>query len=232
MLRSTILHINPVRLPAATVPGASPARQSALSGILPDCLNTQLLASLSAKGYRTSRCAASPEKDGQVADAGGSSGSSASTSGSEQHAGKVTITHRGTQVLARAGSKLRTALLRGGVSPHNGQAQVINCRGLGTCGTCAVEIAQGHVQPPEWSAGERLRLNFLPHSFPNNQRLRLACQVSCESDLEVEKYDGFWGQGSTPRGPIQEGEIREQPLLGELEFVMDAKERMKSTGRD
>lgn len=144
MLRSTLLHVTPVRLPAATVPGASPARQSALSGILPDYLNTQFLANLSAKGYRTSRCAASPEKDGQVADAGSSSNSSRSVSGSgsKQEASKVTITYRGSKVLARAGSKLRTALLRGGISPHNGQAQVINCRGLGTCGTCAVEIAQ------------------------------------------------------------------------------------------
>lgn len=33
-------------------------------------------------------------------------------------------------------------LLHGGVSPHNDKARAINCRGLGTCGTCAVEIRQ------------------------------------------------------------------------------------------
>jgi ferredoxin len=46
----------------------------------------------------------------------------------------------GKQFSALRGSKLRTAMLLNGVSPHNGKAQLINCRGLGTCGTCAVEI--------------------------------------------------------------------------------------------
>jgi len=54
--------------------------------------------------------------------------------------GQVTISFRGRQVLARHGSKLRTALLKNNLSPHNPGAQVINCRGLGTCGTCAVAI--------------------------------------------------------------------------------------------
>jgi ferredoxin len=50
------------------------------------------------------------------------------------------ITYRGQQLSAPQGSKLRTAMLLSGVSPYNGKAQLINCRGLGTCGTCAVEI--------------------------------------------------------------------------------------------
>ena len=38
------------------------------------------------------------------------------------------------------GELLRTALLRRGLSPHNNNSQLINCRGLGACGTCAVEV--------------------------------------------------------------------------------------------
>ena len=83
------------------------------------------------------------------------------------------------EVPAEHGETLRTALLKSGkVTPHNGKAQIINCRGLGTCGTCAVEI-KGKVSPSTWNAKERLRLNFPPHSMPGNQKLRLACQV-CE----------------------------------------------------
>lgn len=37
---------------------------------------------------------------------------------------------------------------------------------------------RGSVSPAAWTAAERLRLNFPPHKAPNNQRLRLACQVS------------------------------------------------------
>jgi ferredoxin len=62
------------------------------------------------------------------------------------------------------------------VTPHNGRAALINCRGLGTCGTCAVEV-QGEVEPRGWTPQERLRLNFPPHAPPRNARLRLACQV-------------------------------------------------------
>ena len=77
---------------------------------------------------------------------------------------------------AERGATLRTAMLQAGVTPHNGRASLINCRGLGTCGTCAVEI-RGEVEPREWTTQESLRLNFPPHGAPGNQRLRLACQV-------------------------------------------------------
>ncbi|EFN53082.1 hypothetical protein CHLNCDRAFT_15141, partial [Chlorella variabilis] len=102
---------------------------------------------------------------------------------------------RGRQLQAQRGSTLRTALLEAGVTPHNGRATLINCRGLGTCGTCAVEV-RGQVEPPQWTTQEQLRLNFPPHAPPGNQQLRLACQVACEGDLVVVvKRSGFWGQG-------------------------------------
>jgi ferredoxin len=96
--------------------------------------------------------------------------------------GGTLITHRilfkGEEVSAMHGETLRTALLKTGkVTPHNAQAQLINCRGLGTCGTCAVEI-KGAVEPKAWNTKERLRLNFPPHSAPNSLKLRLACQVA------------------------------------------------------
>ena len=77
---------------------------------------------------------------------------------------------------AERGTTLRTALLQAGVTPHNGRAALINCRGLGTCGTCAVQV-KGAVEPGQWTQQERLRLHFPPHSPPGNLQLRLACQV-------------------------------------------------------
>jgi ferredoxin len=61
-------------------------------------------------------------------------------SSSSRNSSSSTITYRGVEVTAPQGSRLRSALLQGGVSPHNDRAQLINCRGLGTCGTCAVEV--------------------------------------------------------------------------------------------
>ena len=130
---------------------------------------------------------------------------------------------------AAHGETVRTAALRRGlVSPHNGRANLVNCRGLGTCGTCAVQI-DGNMEPMERSAKEELRLNFPPHggSDSSSSSLRLACQVQVQGDITVTKRTGFWGQynevavGSMPTAPF-----------GELEFLLDDKSPPKSDKDD
>jgi ferredoxin len=119
------------------------------------------------------------------------------------------------------GETLRTAALRRGiVSPHNGRSKLINCRGLGTCGTCAVEvISGGKVEPREQNNTERIRLSLPPHgSDSQSPLLRLACQIQVHGDLEVTKRSGFWGQyGSL--SPSSEYET----YFGDLEFILDNK---------
>ena len=95
------------------------------------------------------------------------------------------------ELVAERGVNLRAALLSGGCSPHNDGASLVNCRGLGTCGTCAVEIV-GPVSPP--TRLEEARLRFPPHEGGPG-RLRLACQVTALGDLQITKRAGFWGQG-------------------------------------
>jgi Na+-transporting NADH:ubiquinone oxidoreductase subunit NqrF len=65
----------------------------------------------------------------------------------------------------------------------------MNCRGLGSCGTCAVWI-RGIIS--QKSRVEKLRLKFPPHQ--EKPGLRLACQVRVWGDIEVVKGEGFWGQ--------------------------------------
>ena len=118
---------------------------------------------------------------------------------------------------------LRTASLQAGIaSPHNGKANWINCRGLGTCGTCAVEIKvnnnlqedSGSDLPPRNSV-EQARLALPPHRKESN--LRLACQTRVQCDLVVRKYGGFWGEDTDrlvkPTRPTAP--------LGELEYLLD-----------
>ena len=114
------------------------------------------------------------------------------------------------------GELLRTALLRRGLSPHNNNSQLINCRGLGTCGTCAVEV-RGAVEPAEASQRERLRLSFPPHELRPN--LRLACQCVVHGDVVVSKFEGFWGARPTlaPAAPDA------KTYFGELEFLLDSR---------
>ena len=99
------------------------------------------------------------------------------------------VRFRDRVIACHEGERLRDVLLRAGESPHNQGATLVNCRGFGTCGTCAVEV---HGPLPPKTARERWRLSFPPHSPESN--LRLACQIKVQGDLEVVKHDGFWGQ--------------------------------------
>lgn len=102
------------------------------------------------------------------------------------------VYYQGQVITCEQGTRLRDALLAAGSSPHQGRATLLNCRGLGSCGTCALKIVEGQVGP--LTKMERWRLNFPPHKLERG--LRLACQVRVEHDLRVEKLAGFWGQGS------------------------------------
>lgn len=102
-----------------------------------------------------------------------------------------TITFRGKEIQCAQGENLRRVLLNAGLGPYNGQARWLNCRGFGTCGTCALRI-EGPVHPPEPQGKERVRLGLPPHR--RDAGLRLSCQVRVEGDLRVEKCAGFWGE--------------------------------------
>ena len=122
---------------------------------------------------------------------------------------------------AYEGETLRTAALRRGiVSPHNGRARLINCRGLGSCGTCAVEIVEGHVNPVERNDIEGLRLSLPPHNFRGDESptLRLACQIQVIGDVSVTKRTGFWGQRDSV-AQVSEAVT----YFGDLEYALDRK---------
>jgi ferredoxin len=134
----------------------------------------------------------------------------------------VTSNDEVTEFFAQDGETLRTAALRRGlVSPHNGNARLINCRGLGTCGTCAVEISDcTNIEPPTRNTREKLRLAFPPHGSPDQSpNLRLACQVQIRGDILVTKRAGFWGQDSQEMANLSDAKT----YFGDLEFILDNK---------
>ncbi|MFK7986648.1 MAG: 2Fe-2S iron-sulfur cluster-binding protein [Sandaracinaceae bacterium] len=102
------------------------------------------------------------------------------------------------RIEVKPGARLRDALLSAGHSPHNGGAQRLNCRGLGSCGTCAVRV-HGVVEPVGHTRMEAWRLGFPPHD--KRRGLRLACQVRVRGDIRIEKLEGFWGQGTEADTP-------------------------------
>lgn len=102
-----------------------------------------------------------------------------------------TVTVEGKKITCDRGTNLRKILLKHKIALHNGNSTIINCRGIGSCGTCAVEII-GEVNEPNWK--DKARRSLPPHSLEQNRRL--ACQTKVLGNIEVIKYNGFWGQGN------------------------------------
>jgi ferredoxin len=106
-----------------------------------------------------------------------------------------TVRFRSHEIECEHGTVPRDVLREAGVSPHNGRADALNCRGVGSCGTCAVEV-EGTVD--DAGRRERLRLSVPPHDPDSG--LRLAFQTRVLGDLTIRKYPGFWGH-HTDREP-------------------------------
>lgn len=108
------------------------------------------------------------------------------------------IIAQGKTIECESGANLRQVLLKHGIDLYNSNAKMINCRGIGSCGTCAVaieaavpEAATQSVSEANWR--DRTRRSLPPHNPDRN--LRLACQTRVFGDINVTKFDGFWGQG-------------------------------------
>ena len=87
---------------------------------------------------------------------------------------------------------LRSQLIEANLSPHNGKSTWLNCKGLGTCGTCAIKIIHGTCTEP--TPREKWRLNFPPFKNGLSNGFRLACQTRLLTDGVAIKGTGFWGE--------------------------------------
>lgn len=103
----------------------------------------------------------------------------------------VKVIAQGKTIECNVGTNLRQVLLESRVDLYNGGSKVINCRGIGSCGTCAV-LVEGAVS--EANLRDKTRRSLPPHSPTRN--LRLACQTQVLGDVEVTRFEGFWGQGT------------------------------------
>lgn len=104
---------------------------------------------------------------------------------------KVTLPS-GNTVSVDPNLNLRESLREHWSELYHRQMRPIHCRGLGTCGTCAIHI-EGKVSPP--TKIEKWRLNFPPHQNSLKKGIRLACQCKPLEDLILQKKEGRWGQG-------------------------------------
>jgi len=101
-------------------------------------------------------------------------------------------------------NNLKKTLKQFNIFPYNGKSKYLNCKGIGSCGTCAVSVLDFdgnkiYSSKDEYIGDltkmEKIRLNFFPHTLDNSfeKSLRLSCQYKIKTDLMTIKNNGFWG---------------------------------------
>jgi ferredoxin len=105
------------------------------------------------------------------------------------------------EIQVPTGANLRKEAIKAGVNLYQGingigasVNKVLNCHGLGQCGTCRVNIVKGMENASPMGTFEKLRFTCLPFPEPlacfafigNEETMRLACLTTVNGDMEVE----------------------------------------------
>lgn len=115
---------------------------------------------------------------------------------------KVTFVHgkEKQEIEVPQGANLRQEALKHNVSLYKGPDKLLNCRGLGVCGTCKVLVKAGAENLSKPNLFEKGRLALMPFStIGHENEMRLACQATVQGDVTVEtkpsmdlEGENFW----------------------------------------
>src|SRR5262245_20823253 len=104
---------------------------------------------------------------------------------------KVVFVKEKKEIEVPAGAVLRTAAMKEGItvnhmlgSPWLGR--LLNCRGLGTCGTCHVLVKKGMENLSAKGIWEKIRLATMMSAIGHENEIRLACQTRVNGDCTIE----------------------------------------------
>ena len=112
----------------------------------------------------------------------------------------VKFTKEKKEIQVQRGANLRQVALAAGINLYQGLNgfgaglnQIVNCRGLGTCGTCRVLITKGIENTNSMGLMEKIKFRVpVPDPLPSlafighEENMRLACKTQVLGDLEVE----------------------------------------------
>ena len=116
---------------------------------------------------------------------------------------KVTFVNEKVEIEVPQGANLRQEARKAGISVYKGLNKILNCRGLGLCGTCKVLVKKGmeNLNPKTFME----KFNFHTHPLTmfarigHEAEMRLACQVTVNGDCSVETHpplnlsgENFW----------------------------------------
>ncbi len=103
----------------------------------------------------------------------------------------IRFEQEGQQVGFIEGANLRKAALSLVINPYIGLYSLINCGGVGQCGTCVIEVLEGAQNLSPRSDVEEVYLSDRPANY------RLSCRTSVNGDVTVRtRPDEGVGKGS------------------------------------
>lgn len=93
---------------------------------------------------------------------------------------KITFIKEDKEVVVAAGSNLRQKAIENGIDLYTFKGKLMNCGGVGQCGTCVVNVVEGADGLSPKTAFEERKLKRKPETY------RLACQAMVNGTVRVE----------------------------------------------
>lgn len=98
---------------------------------------------------------------------------------------KVFLVNEKREIEVPQGANLRQECQKNGVAVYAGLHRLLNCHGLGLCGTCRVLVKKGMENLSPTGRLERIKLGTMLASIGHEDEMRLSCQVQVNGDCSI-----------------------------------------------
>ena len=99
---------------------------------------------------------------------------------------KVVFVSEKKEIEVPQGANLRVEAMKAGIEVYRGLDKLLNCRGLGLCGTCRVLVKKGMENLSMKGTREKIKLATMMSSIGHEDEMRLSCQVEVNGDCTVQ----------------------------------------------
>jgi len=98
----------------------------------------------------------------------------------------VSFVNEKKEIQVPEGANLRREAMKAGIQLYPHIHRVLNCRGLGQCGSCRVLITKGVENASRMGLIEKMRLKMSMAYIGHEDTMRLACQTRVKGDMTVQ----------------------------------------------
>ena len=98
----------------------------------------------------------------------------------------VTFVNEKKEIQVPEGANLRREAMKAGIQLYPHIHRLLNCHGLGQCGSCRVLITKGAENASKMTTLEQLRLKASMAYIGHEDTMRLSCKTKVNGDMTVE----------------------------------------------